>query len=85
MDNAKFQREWIDPSEYLPHLAEGLTSYTVLFMVKGRVYCGHYHCNGYFYCDESAAGKRQMMAKSPNVVDSNLYTLVEKWCYLETI
>lgn len=47
----------------LPDL-EGATSRTVLFLVEGKPYAGHYHANGWFYCAESRSPVSMAMGRS---------------------
>jgi hypothetical protein len=55
-------------SDELPK-TDGLVSDAVIFLVDGIRYAGHYHSNGWFYCDEWRKGKVGM-AKGPHATAS---------------
>lgn len=43
---------WISVTDQLPQTSV-FTSRPLLFMANGKQYAGHYHDNGWFYCDDT--------------------------------
>lgn len=88
-DNAlrtELRIELISVNAALPDV-EHFISDTVVFLVRGVAYMGHYHCNGWFYCDEETNGIS--MAKGPRAMPSNILPgtpdfKVTAWGYLRS-
>lgn len=60
--------EYIHVREALPEITHiGLASNSLLFKVEEKEYAGHYHSNGFFYCDENRISDEEWMADGPNV------------------
>jgi hypothetical protein len=69
---------------------DGLSSKPVLFVVDGKRYAGHYHINGWFYCDEWGGNHQMRMAAGPAAKDVGFYRpedvlhYVTEWEYLRS-
>jgi hypothetical protein len=67
--------------DILPEV-DSLISKPLLFTVNGEEYFGHYHCNGWFYCDELALNFMALGNKCPLNGDAKVEHIVTSWRYL---
>jgi len=77
----------IDVKGRLPEIAENsLLSRTVLFVVDGKIYAGHYHINGWFYGCEETHGNKMARGRPDATVGKydgpNDKPDATAWCYL---
>lgn len=72
-----------------------LVSSTVLFLIDHKVYMGHYHCNGFFYCDEyeykdivavcnSDVYKQYPYAKEVPIIEAWAYLREDSYVFVKT-